>query len=68
MFRIPITFCDLNHFSSLTCCNAMLWHAMGHALCVFDVRLSFENIVYSKTVATKTIEINKLIPKTPVFF
>ena len=46
----------------------MLWHAMGHALCVFDVRLSFENIVYSKTVATKTIEINKLIPKTPVFF
>jgi len=30
--------------------------------------LSFENTVYSKTVATKTIEINKLIPKTHVSF
>ena len=41
----------------------MLWDMH---LCVFDVRLSFENRVYFKTFATKTIEMNKLIPKTRV--
>ena len=68
MFRIPITVCDFNHFSSLTClmqCYGMLWDMH---LCVVDVRLSFENTVYSKTEATKTIEINILIQKRMSFF